>query len=261
MFQQSLRNASRPIRTRVSEASASLRYNSSRFALNQNPMSTDLSQTIQSALEPILRAKAQEMERELAARLHSEWQSSLEQCHEKARQARRDTAESLAAAVRHIRTESSVTSIAHALVDAAASFAGRTGLFILREDRLLGFHTSGASSVEVQSKFEQIDLALSEAAAIAHVAESRDCVVTSGSPNDLSSQVVDLFGLKPEDRVHLFPVVLRDQVLAVLYANAGTESKPVESAAIEVLTCVAEAWIEAVGSRKKASLVREEAAV
>jgi hypothetical protein len=223
-------------------------------------MSADLLQTIQSALEPLLRSKTEEMERELAARLHDEWQSALEECHAKARQARRETAESLAAAAHLIRMETSVTSIAHALVDAAASFAGRAGLFILREDRLLGFRVRGAEGLGAQ-RFEQIDLALNEAAAVAHVAESRDCVVTGGSPNDLSSAVVDLFGLKPEDRVHLFPVVLRDQVLAVLYADGGPEAKPVESAAIEVLACVAEAWIEAVGSRKKPALAREEATV
>ncbi len=224
-------------------------------------MSEDLRQTIHSTLEPLLRAKAEEIERELAERLQREWQSALAECHEKARHARRETAESLAAAVHLIRAEASVTSIAHALVDAAASFAGRTGLFILREDRLLGFRVKGAADPEEERRFEQIDLALRDAAAIAHVAESRDCVVTGGNANDLSLQIVDLFGLRPEDRVHLFPLVLRDQVLAVLYADAGPASKPVETAAIEVLASAAEAWIEAVGSRKKPALLREETTV
>jgi hypothetical protein len=164
-------------------------------------------------------------------------------------------------AVRLIRAESSVTSIAQALVDAAASFAGRAGLFILREGRLLGFRVWGAEGPEAQQRFERIDLALSAAAAIARAAQSRDRVVAGGNADDLSPQVVDLFGLKPEDRVHLFPLVLRDQVLAVLYADAGPQAKPLETAAIEVLACVAEAWIEAVGSRKKAAPVREETTV
>jgi hypothetical protein len=86
-------------------------------------------------------------------------------------------------------------------------------------------------------------------------------VVTSGSANDLSRSVVDLFGLTAEARVHLFPLVLRDQVLAMLYADAGPASRPVEGDAIEVLASVAEAWIEAVGSRKKPVPAREETTV
>jgi len=224
-------------------------------------MSGDLHNTIDSALEAVLRPKTEEIRDELAARLHGEWEKAMQGRKESARQARTETAAALAAAVRRIRAEGSVTTIAHALVESAAEFAGRAALLIVRDGRLLGFLACGGAGDEVKRRFEQVDLSAGEAAAMAHAIETRDPVVTSGSANDLSRSVVDLFGLTAADRVYLFPLVLRDQVLAVLYADAGPASRVVESDAIEVLASVAEAWIEAVGSRKKPVSAREEATV
>jgi hypothetical protein len=224
-------------------------------------MSGELHNTIDSALEAVLRPKTEEIRHELAARLHDEWEKAMQGRGEKALQARAEATAALAAAVRRIRAESSVTTIANALVESAAEFAGRAALLIVRDGRLLGFLGGGGAGDEVKRRFEQVDLSVSEATAMAHAIETRDPVVTGGSANDLSRSIVDVFGLTAEDRVYLFPVVLRDQVLAVLYADAGPASRAVESDAIEVLASVAEAWIEAVGSRKKPVPAREEAAV
>ena len=62
---------------------------------------------------------------------------------------------------------------------------------------------------------------------------------------------MNLFELKNEVRAHLFPVTLRDSVLAVLYADGGPGQNAVDSTVLEILTASAEAWIEAVGTRKK----------
>ena len=51
--------------------------------------------------------------------------------------------------------------------------------------------------------------------------------------------------------MHLIPVILRDRVLALLFADSGENKIEVQSAALEVLTTITEAWLEAVGTRKK----------
>ena len=59
---------------------------------------------------------------------------------------------------------------------------------------------------------------------------------------------------------HVFPVLLRDQVLGILLA-AGSAGRPdVDQAAIQLLTLAAEAWVEAVGSRRREPLGRRAAA-
>ena len=227
-------------------------------------MQQDLESRIQSVVEYALTGRMDEMRRELTERLKDECETVVqaqldERGSESAREARRQTAESLADGVRRIRVEDTVTGIAGALVDTAAEFAGRCALFIHKGDRLLGFRMSGGG--EERSSFESVEVPLVDAAALAHAVETRDAVVAGGNPGDLSEDVVTLFKLKADDRVYLFPIVLRDKVLAVLYADGGESGLDVERAAIETLTSVTEAWLEAVGTRKKPAVERQEAAV
>ncbi len=227
-------------------------------------MQQDLESRIQSVVEYVLTGRMDEMRRELTERLRDECETVVqaqldEHGSESGREARRQTAENLADGVRRIRVEDSVTGIAGALVDTAAGFAGRCALFIHKGDRLLGFRMSGGG--EERSSFESVEVPLVDAAALAHAVETRDAVVAGGNPSDLSEDVVALFGLKADDRVYLFPIVLRDKVLAVLYADGGESGRDVERAAIETLTSVTEAWLEAVGTRKKPAVERQEAAV
>ena len=241
-------------------------------------MQQDIESRIESVVQAALANRLDEIRQELTELLRAECGALVESRIEEheaatAQTARRETAESLAEGVRRIRSAESVTGIAGALVETAAEFAGRCALFIHKGERLLGFRMSGQEEGqgdegqgdegqgEEQSSFESMEVPLAGAAALAHAVETRDAVVAGGNPGELSEDVVHLFGLTADDRVHLFPIVLRDKVLAVLYADAGNSGRDVERAAIEILTSVAEAWLEAVGTRKKPVLAREEAAV
>ena len=231
-------------------------------------MQQDLESRIESVVQAALANRLDEIRQDLTDLLKAECGALVESRIEEheaatARRSRRETAESLAEGVRRIRSAESVSGIAVALVETAAGFAGRCALFIHKGERLLGFRMSGQDEGqdEEQSSFESLEVPLVGAAALAHAVETRDAVVAGGNSGDLSEDVVHLFGLTADDRVHLFPIVLRDKVLAVLYADGGNTGRDVEQAAIEILTSVAEAWLEAVGTRKKPVLEREEAAV
>ena len=228
-------------------------------------MQQDLEARIQSVVEAVLADGMEGIRRELADRLRSDFDAFVdtrlrESTSQAAEKARRETAEALADGVRRIRSEQSVTAIAVALVETAAGFAERCAMFIHKGERLLGFRLSGPGAGEKQASFEILEVPLPSATAVAHAIETRDTVVAGGAPGDLSDDVVRLFGLAPEDRVHLFPIVLRDKVLAVLYADGGESGREVERPAIETLRSVAEAWLEAVGTRKRPVSQPEEAA-
>ena len=227
-------------------------------------MQQDLESKVRAVVESALSSRIEEIQHDLTSRLRDECgaivQAQLEEHGtEFAREAQHRTAENLAQGVHRIRSEDSVTGIAVALVETAAGFAGRCALFIHKSKRLLGFRMAGGG--EERSSFESVEVPLADAAALAHAIETRDAVVTGGNPGDLSPDIVGLFGLTADDRAHLFPIVLRDKVLAVLYADGGKAGDEVERAAIEILTSVAEAWLEAVGTRKKPVYEPQEATV
>lgn len=163
------------------------------------------------------------------------------------------TAQAFAESSLRIRREESVTGIATALVEGAARFCGRAALFIHRGDQLLGFRVAGERDSEKQLAFQRLSIGVRDASAAAHAIHSLDAVVAEATPGELSQPVVDIFGLAPEQRVHLMPVSLRDKVLAIVYCDDLGEDgeRPVLVPAIETLISLSEAWIEAVGTRRK----------
>jgi hypothetical protein len=231
-------------------------------------MPENFEQAIEQALDQHLRQKAEEMVQELSGQLKSACGRAVAEAVEAERtvsdanvaeaavQARLELAAAVAESVRAIRSEDSVTSIAAALVDGAARFCGRSVLFIHRADQLLGFRAAGRVSPEVQEAFQRLATPVGHAPAVAEAITAFRALETEGGEARLSPEVARLLELGDGARVHLFPVALRDKVLAVLGCDAGpledgVVPAPVIGSAIETLVAVAEAWIEAVGTRRK----------
>ena len=219
-------------------------------------MERELEQKLEAALDTTFEQRVETLHSEMTERLSAVCADVLWPAVD---DARTHAAEMLSAAARRIRSEESVTGIAAALVETAAHYCGRSALLIHKNDRLLGFQAEGLEP-EQRTRFQQVDISASAAAAFAHTIDTKDPVVTTGSENELSAEVVDILDVDSETRIHLFPVVLRDSVLALLYTDdRGFKGQP-QTAAIELLTFLAEAWIEAVGARGKLSRMEHRAA-
>ncbi len=220
-------------------------------------MQEDLAKAIEQTLGETLRRKTEELVEELSAQMQETCRQAADAARAEASAgAGTDFANTLAEAVRAIRAEESVTGIAAALVDGASKFSGRSLLFIHRGDQLLGFRAAGRVSAQQQDVFQKLSTSVGDAPAIARSIETLSAVETGGDA--LPSDLTGLLGLTENDRVHLFPVALRDKVLAVLASDAraveaDAEPVAVNTAAIGTLVALAEAWIEAVGTRRKQS--------
>jgi len=217
-------------------------------------MSTELERTIDSIVGDTLSSKMDTFAADLAERLHSECAALVDQIRKTDAPRQADSYDKLLGGLRRIQKSNSVVEVAGALVDSAASFCGRAGLLINKGDNLLGFRLAGAGTADKADAFQELSVALLDAAAFEQAVDLSDSVVASGSPRDLSASFVELLALRPEDRVGLFPVRLRSKVLAVLYCDSKGGvgiSAPMQSTAIEALISSAEGWIEAVSTRKR----------
>ena len=222
-------------------------------------MPAELHETINRALEEELRQKLDGLISQSLSEAAEQLRGRCDEAVEAATREEREraaaesgtaVAETLQASVRRIRGEDSVTGIASALVDGAAKFCGRSALLIHKGDQLLGFRAAGEVDEETNLKLARLSFGAHEASAIAHTLSSLDSTTTQGEPGTLSGGLVELLGLGGGDAVSLFPIVLRDRALAVLYCD-GKDGKAVVTPAIETLVAMAEAWIEAVGTRRK----------
>jgi hypothetical protein len=134
---------------------------------------------------------------------------------------RREFAEQLNQSVRRLRLAPAPDDLCATLADSAARFASGAILFRI-EDRV--------------ARNPRIDVPLSEAPALAGAVDMRDPLVALATAAEVSAALVDLLGLDAAARAHLFPVTVREQVPALVYAW-GTVQGP----AIELLTQVAAA--------------------
>lgn len=221
-------------------------------------MSPDIAQNLDELLDRSLRSRLKDLGEELAGSLREECAALLATAAEEARgeaqSANQSALDSLAEHARNIRKAQAVTEIAAALVEAAADYCGRAALFIHRGDRALGFRIAGNVGEDVQAELQKLSVALPEAPALQQVMSTLQARECQGDAAQLGGAASELLGLTAEDRVWLMPVSLRDKVLAVLYLDSkgpDGESRALQVSAIEVLVSLTEAWIEAVGNRKK----------
>jgi hypothetical protein len=176
----------------------------------------------------------------LAARLEGEYQDALEAgVREAGNTARRDLVQKLnqtARRLRHFETEGQWT---HTLVDATRGFCGRAALFVVQDRKL---HLEASRNIEASTNVDgpalAADIALDAAPAFAAVMETRDTLVVMRRRSELSGPVADLLGDAPDEhnaKCYLFPVVARQDIPAVLYAD----SAEIDVDALELLVAVA----------------------
>jgi hypothetical protein len=126
---------------------------------------------------------------------------------------RREFAEDLNQAVRRLRIAHDPGELCDTLADSAARFATGTLLFRIEEGT---------------ARNPRIDVQLSEAPALASAIATRDPLVALASAAEISTALIGLLGHEGGTRVHIFPVVLRDEVPALLYAWGTVQDPAIE---------------------------------
>jgi len=185
----------------------------------------------------------------LAARLEEEHQDALaaqlQEVNRSAEAARRELIQKLNQIVRRLRSFEDERHWSNTLVDATRGFCGRAALFLIRDRKL---------HLETTRNFDDADLAddvpLDAAPAFASAVETRDTLVAMRTGSELSAPVEAYLGEDgdPGSRCYLFPVVTRQDVPAVLYADSGE----VDVDALDLLVAIAGAVLNPQPARKPA---------
>jgi hypothetical protein len=172
----------------------------------------------------------------LAARLDGEYQDALEARLREAAQSgkteRRDLIQKLNQTARRLRHFENKAQWGHTLVDATRGFCGRAALFLVHDRKL---HFEAARNIDEPGPAD--DVALESAPAFATAVETRDTLVAMRTGGELSEPLAAFLCPSPghEVRCCLFPIVTRQGVAAVLYAD----SAEVDVDALELLVATA----------------------
>ena len=154
------------------------------------------------------------------------------------------TSADLARALTEIQLGSSQKEVLRALLEASSRFAARVALFVVKGSNATGWQGRGFASNEALK-----DYALdSNSAAVVRALNER--VSVRVADGEFDAKFVEQFGTA--SNVRLLPLILKDKVAALVYADGGVEDKSLDAGALDVLVLATGSWLEVNALRKQA---------
>jgi len=153
------------------------------------------------------------------------------------------SATDLLAAVTAIQLGTTQREILRALLDSMAKYSGRSALFVVKGGAASGWQGRGFSN---NDGIKDIQLDTHNGSA-ARALQSR--MVITGSSSDMGPAFVSALGKPSNDQVMVLPLLLKDKIAALVYADGGDQGL-LDTASLEVLVLSTSAWLEVASLRK-----------
>ena len=135
--------------------------------------------------------------------------------------------------------------ILRGLLAGGSRHCARIALFVVKAGTASGWQSRGFSDDDALKDFP-LDM---NAGPVMHAYQNR--VATPANIAEMDPRFVDQFGGPANEQVLVLPLVLKDKVAALVYADAGADGT-MDSAALELLVMATGAWLEVISLRKQA---------
>lgn len=200
----------------------------------------DESHIFEKVIAEVMDIHLPQMKQELAQRLQQEasQQPASPVSHESG-------AGELLKAVSAIHAGSTQKEILRALLDGTSQFCGRAALFVVKSGAANGWQGRGFDNSDEIKDFA-LDVGNSM---VGQVLETH--TVVHCKSEEMDSKFVADFAAPADEKVLLMPLLLKDKVAALVYADGGSEAAgKLDQAALELLVVTTGAWLEVVSLRK-----------
>jgi hypothetical protein len=151
----------------------------------------------------------------------------------------------LVQAVASIHAGTTQKEILRALLDAGKLHGSRVALFVVKAGAANGWQGRGFGEEDAVKDFP-LDMTAGPAA---HAYRNR--TATPANIAEMDRHFVQQFGGPENEQVLVLPLVLKDKVAALLYADGGAHGV-LDGPSLEVLVLATSAWLEVVSLRKQA---------
>jgi hypothetical protein len=158
-------------------------------------------------------------------------------------------APNLLKAISAIQAGTTQREILRALLDNTVRHSGRGALFVVKSGTATGWQGRGFSK---DGDDTIKDFALNVGTGLPEqVLRSR--MPFLGAATEIDKEFISQFGAPSDDRVLVLPLVLKEKVAALVYADAGVEAGgKLDAPALELLVLATSAWLEVASLRKQA---------
>ena len=133
----------------------------------------------------------------------------------------------------------------------AARYAARVALFVVKGNHATGWQGRGFAHDDAVKDFALDENAPAVTRAIGRVIG--DCAVASVPVADLDARFLQVVGTPASGEGRILPLILKEKVAALVYADSGTEAAgALDAGALELLVLSTSAWLEVNSLRKQA---------
>lgn len=200
---------------------------------------TGIKKIVEQVVSQVLESYVPRLREELVQRV-------LEQVPSGAGAGSGSSAGELLRAVSLIHAGGTQREILRALLDSAAQHCGRVALFVVKAGTATGWQGRG---------FDESDGIKDFAFDVSSGLGARalgDRAVASGKASEVDARFIEQFKKPADDQVLVLPLMLKDKVAALVYADSGNQGGKMDPVALELLVTSTSAWLEVASLRKQA---------
>jgi hypothetical protein len=202
----------------------------------------ELQQIVEHAVAQVLDRQLPKLQAELVARLTADLPKVPSAPSKSAGGAAQNA---LVPAVASIQAGTTQKEILRALLDAGNIYGSRVALFVVKAGTANGWQSRGLGEEDAVKDFP-LDMTSGPAA---HAYQNR--TATPANIAEMDRRFVKQFGGPANEQILVLPLVLKDKVAALLYADGGADGG-LDGPSLEVLVMATSAWLEVVSLRKQA---------
>jgi hypothetical protein len=161
----------------------------------------------------------------------------------------------LNAAAASIHESGSQAEILRRLLEGEARFAGRVALFVVKGSTIGGWQGIG---FEDNDAIKNLSVS-TRSGLVGKAVQARQ--PAAGSPQEFDAAFIQAMKSPADDQCMVLPLVVKDKVAAVIYADAGTVSGgALDASGLQALTRFAAIWLELAALRKAGGSAIEDVA-
>jgi hypothetical protein len=170
-----------------------------------------------------------------------------------------DTLKKLRASMARVDQGTSLTEVLTLLLEELSQFAPRVALFILKGGSCIGWNGRGPGLAS--DAIKKISVPTSADTLFSAVINSRSAFVGDSNRHRDNVQLLSRIGNVLPSMVFATPLILRDRIAAVVYADSGDGAEKLQGAeALEILTVYASKVLDALSGAKSPGKTGEHAA-
>jgi hypothetical protein len=208
---------------------------------------TGVEQIVEKVVAQVLDRHVPQLREELVRRVLEELPHATDAMTEGASE--QGGSANLLKAISAIQSGTTQREILRTLLDNTVRYSGRGALFVVKAGAATGwqgrgFDKDGDDSIK--------DFALNVTTGVPEQA-LRSRMPFSGATRDIDPEFVAKFGAPADDHLLVLPLLLKEKVAALVYADAGAGAGGrLDASAVELLVLATSAWLEVASLRKQA---------